>query len=1506
MIYTFYSYKGGAGRSMALANVAELLYEYGLKVLMIDFDLEAPGLERFFLDSDSYRSGLLQEQFGVIDLLNRYKTFLSLYSSKTKQEKEPEELQIEAVERFFSNPQNLDDFIKDIYPKNSDGGELFLMPSGYRVDFSEYSESIQAFDWNDFYAYQAGRIFFDKLIEKFQEKFNVILIDSRTGITEMGGVCTHHLADAVIMFVVPTDQSAYGIEKVAASLKNPDLIKKRSDRKVFLVFVPSRVDNAEGQFHKEFQKSFEERFIADQNNHSFNFQEGAFSALKIPYVPYYAFQEELAVRDKKTDIAAGLRKAYKNLALTLSQLAPQEHPFYEVFSKEKISNQKQASRSIQAQDWGNAPDAASFFGREQELETLRKYILEEQCRIVAILGMGGIGKTDLSLRLGKGGIGKTDLSLKLARGIEEHFEYVIWRSLRQEPELKDILSEILRFLSKLIDLPDDINTQIDRLLELLKKYRCLLIFDNAESILQKGTHREQYEKEHENYGILLRKIGETEHQSCLIITSREKHPEIAELEKIMRSVRSLHLNGLDETAGKQLIESIAESRSGSLTGTKVALEELIKLYNGNPLALKLAANYIIDVYSGNVNEFLKPGSRILFEDIQDLLNWHFERLSEEEKDVMYWLAINQKPISILELQNDILSPLSQGKVDLSIQSLQNRLSIQKRKIKIVISQPKSPLEVTKLIKETETIIFSLHPVIMEYMIDLLVSKVTKELIEGTEINLFNKYALLKATTGEYLRASQCRLILEPIKKSLIDHFNSADYLETELNKIIKKLQKESPQKPGYAGGNLVNFLYDLTKDLNGRDFSSLAIRQAYLQGMDLKKTNLSDTEISQSIFTNKLSHVLSVALSPQGNVVATGDSGDEICLWNVADGHLLQNFKDHNNWVWSVKFCPPDGKKLASASDDKTVRIWDVMTGQQLKILTESLEQRQSHDDWVRCVAFDREGICLASGSDDKTIKLWDVETGKHLKTLNGHEMRVWSVAFSPDGQFLVSGSDDTKVILWNLETDQPIKIFEEHKGRVQAVAFSSYNKIASGSADATVRIWDVSTKTCLNVLSCGENRIWGVAFRPNDEEKLAVASDDRVLRIYDINTLEPFRTFIGHKTRIRSVAFTSDGSKLASGSEDKTVKIWDVQEGKCLQTFEGQTDRVWSVAFSHNGNYLVNGSEDQKVRLWSLLSNGKNRYECIKEFSERTYWVWSVDFHTSDSKIIATGSDENIVKIWNVETGTLLKELEGHTNWILSVAFSPDGKVLASGSEDNTVKIWDINTEDCLQTFEDAEGHKGHTDRVRSVAFHPDGKFLASGSDDRKIIIWKWNGEPEEPREFFQSLPNHQSRVRAVTFSPNGDYLASSSDDKTIRIWKSSTDGKFQECQVLEGHTDKVVSVAFSPDGKTLASGSDDTTVRIWNVQDGKCLKVLRGHTRWVRSVAFRPDGEILASSSQDETIKLWDLKTYECYQLLQAEGPYHGMKITGIKGLSKTEINTLKALGAVDDVFSGPSNSF
>jgi eukaryotic-like serine/threonine-protein kinase len=317
--------------------------------------------------------------------------------------------------------------------------------------------------------------------------------------------------------------------------------------------------------------------------------------------------------------------------------------------------------------------------------------------------------------------------------------------------------------------------------------------------------------------------------------------------------------------------------------------------------------------------------------------------------------------------------------------------------------------------------------------------------------------------------------------------------------------------------------------------------------------------------------------------------------------------------------------------------------------------------------------------------------------------------------------------------------------------------------------------------------------------------------------------TLVGHAGLVWGVAFSPDGQRLASASRDQTVKIWDTATGKELLALKGHAGQVYGLAFSPDGQRLASGSWDQTVKIWESATGRE-----LLALKGHTGWVNGVAF-SPDGQRLASASHDQTVKIWDCATGKELFALKGHASQVWSVAFSPDGQRLASASHDQTVKIWDSATGKELFAL------KGHAGWVMSVAFSPDGQLLASGCYDRTVKIW----DSATGRELF-ALKGDAGLVRCVVFSPDGQRLASANNDPTVKMWDSAT-GK--ELPALKGHTDAVLSVAFSPDGQRLASGSLDKTVKIWDSVPGKELFAIKGHAGGVWSVAFSPDGQRLAT---------------------------------------------------------------
>jgi WD40 repeat protein len=1078
-------------------------------------------------------------------------------------------------------------------------------------------------------------------------------------------------------------------------------------------------------------------------------------------------------------------------------------------------------------DWEQATPTPVFYGRKQELATLEHWILNERCRLVAILGMGGIGKTTLSI--------------KLAQTIQQDFEYVIWRSLQEAPPIKNILANLIQILSQEQEteskLSPSTSDRISRLLNYLQNHRCLLILDNIETILRSGSRAGQYREGYEGYGQLLQRIAQAAHQSCLVLTNREKPQEIALLAGQALPVRSLQLGGLHVVEGLEIL------KSKGLTATPKEYEAIIQRYAGNPLALKIAATTIEDVFDGNITEFLQQETAV-FGDIRDILEQQFNRLSDLEKEIIYWLAINREPVTISQLREDMASPVPSAKLLEAVESLGRRSLIEKNRA-----------------------LFTLQPVVMEYVTNKFIELVCEE-INNQNINLFKSHALIKATAKDYIRENQVRLILKPVIDGLLAALKSKKNIENQLTKILTNLQKTSPQEPSYTGGNIFNLLRYLETNLNGYDFSYLSIWQADLRNINLHNANFAHADLAKSVFIETLGGIHAVTFSPDGKLLATGDSYGDVRIYQVTDIKQLLICSGHTDWLWSVAFSP-DGNILASSSKDQTIKLWDVSTGQCLKTL-------QGHTGGVWSIAFCPQGNDLiASGSEDQTVKLWNFNTGQCLKTFEKHQSRVTSIAFSPDGQTIASGCHDQTVRLWDTNSGRCIKTLHGHNSSIWSVNFSPDGRIlASGCHDRTVKLWNTNTGQCLKTLQGHADCVYSVFFSPNGET-LVSGSDDQTIKLWDVSTGSCILTLRGHTSRVWSVAFNLNNHTIASGSSDQTVRLWDISTGQCLKTLQGYSSGIWALTFSCDGRMLVSGSGNHTVKFWDTDSG-----ECFKTLPGHSNRVTTVALSSKDL-LLATGSEDQTVKLWDLTTNQCLKTLRGHSNWITSVTISPTNELVASSSDDQTVRLWDINTGQCIHVLE------GHTDKVWSVAFNPNEQILASGSIDQTVKFWDVN-----TGKCIQTLKEHEDLVWTIAYSPDGRLLASASSDQTIKLWNTTTGECFR---TLKGHTSSVYCVAFSPDGSILASTGEDQTVRLWNVATGQCLKTLKEHTQLVWSVAFHPNGQILASGSQDDTIKIWDINTGKCLKTLRNARPYEGLNITGITGITEAQKASLKNLGAV-----------
>ncbi len=587
----------------------------------------------------------------------------------------------------------------------------------------------------------------------------------------------------------------------------------------------------------------------------------------------------------------------------------------------------------------------------------------------------------------------------------------------------------------------------------------------------------------------------------------------------------------------------------------------------------------------------------------------------------------------------------------------------------------------------------------------------------------------------------------------------------------------------------------------------------------------------------------------------------------------IMTLRGHSDEVTAMAISP-DGKRIVSGSDDKTIKIWDSASGDELMTL-------RGHDDWISSVAFSPDGKRIISGSGDNTVKVWDSATGAELMTLRGHSDDVYGMAISPDGKRIVSGSIDKTIRVWNADNGAELMTIRGQDRQIGPVSFSPDGKrIISGSLDwtvwnQTIKVWDTTTGAELMTLF-GHDYYWinSIDISP-DGKRIISGGSDSTIKVWDSATGSEIMTIRGHKLGITKVAFSPNGKQFVSGSNDGMIKVWDVSTGTELMTLLGHRNGVSSVAFSPDGMHIISSSKDKTIKVW----DNAIRAEAVT-LSGHQGTIFSIAF-SPDGKRFVSGGSGNTVTVWNVETMTELMTLRGHDNWVSGISFSPDGRRIASGSRDKTIKIWDAangaelmtlrgdysfggpsfspdsrriacsSNDNKVRVWDAATGEELmvlHGHRGRHVAFSPDGKQIALGSSDGMIIVWDASTGNE-----VMTLRGHSERVWSVVFSPDGKRIVSgSSVDPTIRVWDAGSGA-----EVLTLPSDgPVLSVAFSPDGKRIISGSMAGTVKVWDSATGAEFMTLREHSDRIWSVAFSPDGKTIAAGTDtdDDSIRFWE----------------------------------------------------
>lgn len=1099
------------------------------------------------------------------------------------------------------------------------------------------------------------------------------------------------------------------------------------------------------------------------------------------------------------------------------------------------------------------PFTGAFVGRTAERAILHQWLVHDHCQLGMVLGLGGVGKTSLVAHA--------------AGRAAAHFDRVLWRSLLNAPPPDRLLAGLIQTLAAQpqAHLPTDPDEQLALLFGYLRQQRVLLVLDNLESLLdptQAGRFRPGYEV----YDQLLWRAATGDHNSTLLLTSRERPGALARIAADTPRVQSLRLDGLDDEAGLELLAA------RGVAGSALARSALVARYSGNPLALKLVADTVLEIFGGDVESFLAEETPI-FDDVRTILAQQFDRLSELEQTILFWLAVEREAVDAQTLRHNLTPPPGYAFLD-ALRSLQNRSLIERQRNGL-----------------------GLQNVVMEYLTERLVEAVCAEIRAG-QPDLLHRHALLKAQADDEIRQSQVRLILAPTVERLQGALGRSA-VAAALSALLRKLHQNARHRPSYAGGNLLNLLLHLGVDVTGYDFSHLSVWQADLRGASLAAVDLTGADLAGAAFTEDFGRIFTVTIHPRGDLLAAGGAQGDVRVWRFPGGQSAELLTGHTNAVMSVAW-HPQGTLLASGSLDRRIRIWDWQTGRCLQVLS-------GHSGGVFAIAFRPDGSLLVSSGQDGTVRLWEVETGQQRQIIPSQIGVIHALAFHPEGNLLALGGLDCQIYLWDLaalsqassdagasDSLRLRRILRGHDRPILSLAFSPDGAfLASGSGDTTIRLWNLAEDQPQAILRGHDHAVRSLLFRP-DGTQLISGSADRTIRIWHVPDGQTVEVLRGHDHAIRAIAAHPDGSLLASGGLDDTIRLWDLRRRpheRATRMIRGHVTVIRSLAFSPAGEWMVTGDGKGWVRIWPLTTAdavaGRPRTLPGRGMQVNCVAV------SPDGTWLASADDDTLVRIWTLPDFQPVAVLRGHNGAVHTVQISAQGDCMATAGYKGDIFVWDLHAPAQARLLTRLSGH---SQEIHALNFTPDGRHLISGASDSTIRLWDLSSG-----QAVQCIEAEDGHCKTLAFDRAHARVAAAGRAGIIRLYQLTPQPSLEPIHLFKAHATPIAQIAFSPDGRYLASGGRSGTVRLWDVaRDAQILR-LHGHTQPVRTVAFHPQGGLLATGSEDETVRLWTIAgnplVGRAAQVVHVPGPYAGMNIAGVTGISEAQRASLLALGAVDD---------
>jgi WD40 repeat protein len=1468
---------------MALANIAELMYRVGLKVLVIDWDLEAPGLERYFpLDPDS-----VLRQPGLIDMLLKYKENMTRVLPKGT-------LPFEAPEPYFIN----------VYPEEKSAGQLLLLTAGRRLgvgDFASYSRQVRDFDWKDFYDNWEAEFYFNWLRKKFEDAVDVVLIDSRTGVTEMGGASIYQFADVAVLFCGTSTQNLDGIVQVAKSFGRP-LVEQARGRPLPMLIVPSRVENRaggrEGQalldtFRNNFTHNFESYLSSELGD-----DPTFLWKLKIPYVPLYALSERVATRepDQQNDETETLVIAYANLASAMAHLAPEDKASYGSLAQamerlgKVVSREHPAGSTAEAMELSPAStggDGVTGASGDQPLSLLLPFDIRESVprfqpppspypgtgpyraqdehfygrtaetrRMVQDLVTG-----DFILVLGPSSSGKSSL---LAPGLvpavlgSTYWKPAFWAVLEMRPG-----PEPVHTFGRLLECDLDNGTgPVQAVTGWLEAHRpaqrLLLVVDSFEEIFRLASPQER-----SRFIDIIRELYQS--GTCAVVVGSRS------------DVRAeLQAHNLWPESDDYLIELTPLEGDNLRTAIRQPADDL-----GVAIDPELVERLIAD--AGN-----EPGRMPLLQATLRLLWDKIERrtirLSAYERlggtQVMGLVA------AIAPEADKVLAALGPGQQEIARRMLIRLVQFGFGRPDISRQQPVSALQAVgddpQLFTETLTALSDGHlvvldshdgggknlpvptvdlahaalvqgwPILRKWINHLRDAEIKRRKLEdrANEWVRLGKGESGQLDLGESQEAEEW--LADPAAKELGYSQLLVDLVQTSkaTQQAARDREVKQARRLVYAiaaaaifGLAFIVFVFaSLALTLNAqRQFADVQKQIAEREG----KLDRARTFARISLDAIDTDPELSLLLAMEA-VSTTHDLKNNGIVLPEAENALHQALLN---------------SRVRRAFVDKAALPDAVLTG----IAYNSTGCTKDEPTNCFVVTTDSKGfIRVWNTTDGLPIKKWQYSPKTSCQPRNSPTLdpkKINNVSFSGDGQYMITAGDDCTAQVW-----------------------------------VAAQVWDPSIPDPTPVASLvgHENQVWNASLN-NDGTRAVTASGDGTARVWSLDKLEtaPVISAVRNLTHdkgqpppLADAKFSPNDLYIATTGSDRQTILWRASDGLEITRLQGHTETVWSVAFSpiitsSTELTLATCGDDGSLLLWNVSLNTPKL--SVSSQVSRTLQVlnggWNRVLFNSDGEYVLAGGDNNnasVVRVHEAGAGPDVIPLLGHSRAVRAVAFSPAGDRVVTASEDSTVRLWDwsIRGTEELPTLSVSPGSPTG---INDVSFSPDGKGIVTANDDGRVTLWRFPTDTfsiTSTMTLFKSLDGKAGAVNTAVYSSDSSNILSAHKDRTVNIWDVAS-GTRRVPFPIPQHRNPVVSAEYSPDGKRIVTARNLTIADrnvispsaaiVWDIAPADPTKynptylelpLAEAH---ITCAVFDPTGSFVATcsdnSGEEGYLTIWDV---------------------------------------------------